>query len=183
VNTGAPSAVITIGAEDATPTPVPGSTGAFAISTPSAPRIALDAATLVAGTMVYVADPTNPVLGPIYCVPPAIIYGQSNPPVSFGGTVPLGTDCVINEVPNFNDDLTDASPRPLHIVFANPLQAMTLSNMGAGDMLFSFGAGLPMQTLAAGSELSFFSGRTKEIILAATAATTFRAYGILDLGC
>ncbi len=180
-NPGAPSAIVIVQPEDAGANLIPGSTAQFAITTADAPRIVLDAATLVLNTFAFVQDAANPVLGPVYCVPPPIFMGMANPSASFAGIAPSGTGCVLGASPVFNEDLTAATPRPLYLVFPRPLSEVTLRNTSARAILVSFGVGQPMMSVVAGAEISLFSGSTKQVILACSGVggATFTVHGVL----
>lgn len=126
----------------------------------------------------------DPALGAIYCVPPAIFFGQDQPVLGLTGTAPGGTALADGAIPDFVEDLTDVNPRPMHIVFPRPLSAISIVNTSVNDLLLSFGPGQMVQTVASGSDVTLMKGRTKEIIVGSSAAggTTFRLSAIMGLG-
>jgi hypothetical protein len=134
------------------------------------------------GLLDLAGDPTDPVLGAIYMIPTAAVYGMPHPVFTTQATAPSDTGCVAGAPPIFDEDLTSAGPRPLYLVFPFPLTELTVRNLdGANTMLMSFGPGQPMMTLPAGSETQLFSGGTKEMILACPDAggCSFGLHGIL----
>lgn len=127
--------------------------------------------------------PANPVLGPIYLIPPMSAYGTSGPTFTTQATAPSATGCVAGAVPLFDEDLTSAAPRPMYLVFPSPLTEFTLTNQdGVKDLLVSFGPGQPMMTVPAGGETQLYSGRTKEMVLACPAAggCPFSLHGVMS---
>ena len=181
-NTGAPSAVVVIQPEDVGGDLIPGSSAAFAISTPDDPRVSLDVDSAAAGTLVSSGtDATNPVLGPIYCVPPAVVFANPALATMFTGTAPAATGCSVGEAPNLKEDLTDASPRPMHLVFPRPLSAFTFLNQdAANDALVSFGPTMPMVRVKPGDSIYYSSGEVKQILIAGrTDAVEFRIQGAM----
>ena len=180
-NPGAPSAVVVIQPEDGTPTLIPGSVAAFTITTPDNPRIALDAATLAAGTLVASLDATNPVLGPIYCIPPAAYFGTREPTFTLQAIAPSNTASVAGAVPDLDLDLTSAAPRAMYLVFPKPLTAVSIRNLSLVNLLVSFGPGQLMRNVPAGGELPLYSGSTKEVCLACpdgVAGAAFSLHGV-----
>ena len=126
-----------------------------------------------------------PVLGPIYLVPPASAYGQSAPTFTAQAIAPSDTGCVAGLPPLYNEDLTSAVSRPMHLVFSSPLVEFTLRNLsGANTFLASFGAGQPMLTVPVGGEVQLFNGRTKELVLACpdVGGCAFSLHGVLGRG-
>jgi len=185
LHTFAPAAVgttVTIQPEDGTPALVPGNIGAFAISTSDAGRLALDADSLAAGALV--SQPGQPVKGSIYCVPPASFFGMPQPTLALVATAPSGTGAALGALPTFDEDLSNAAPRPMHLVFPRPLTAITITNTSGNDLLVALGAGAPWVNLATLTEMSLFSGSTKEIFVACPDAggAGFRIHGVCGLG-
>lgn len=128
--------------------------------------------------------PSDPALGPIYCVPPAKFFGMSSPTFTLVGTAPSATGSVEGSLPDLDEDLTSAAPRAMYIVFPRPLSALSLRNTSANNLLVSFGPGQMMQNLATGTELPLYSGSTKEILLACPDAggASFTFTGVVALG-
>lgn len=113
--------------------------------------------------------PADPALGPVFCLPPALWLGQESPSLVLTGTAPSGTLCALGVPPDYNEDLTSAAPRPLHLVMPLALTAVTVVNTAAGggnNLLVCFGPDQPMVQIGPGQEIPFFSGRTKHIVLA-----------------
>jgi len=127
-----------------------------------------------------------PVLGPIYCVPPARTYGMRQPAFTLTGTAPSAVVGVAaGAVPPFDEDLTTAAPRPMYLVFPAPLSEFTLRNDDlANTLLVSFGPGQLMQAVAPGGVVQLYSGSTKEMVLACPNAggCPFSLYGVLGWG-
>ncbi len=127
-----------------------------------------------------------PVLGPICCIPPARAMGLPKPTFTATGTAPsAAVGVAAGAVPPFDEDLTTAAPRPLHIVFPYPLEGFTLRNLdGVKALLVSFGPGQLMQSIPAGGEVQLFSGSTKALILATAAAggCPYSIHGVLGRG-
>lgn len=118
-------------------------------------------------------DPADPALGPVYCVPPASFFGMESAPVTLGGIAPGNTLCAEGVVPNYNDDLSDDSPRPLHLVFPRAVSELVVRNretVGGENLLFSLGPGQPMRELAPEEEAAFSNTSLKEVVLASSAA-------------
>lgn len=177
-NPGAPSAVVVIQPENATPDLIPGSVAAFTITTADAPRIAIDAAALAAGTLVAAADTAAPVAGPIYCIPPATFFGTRYPTFTLQGTAPSGTTSAAGLWPDLSEDITLARPRALYLVFPKPLTALSIRNLSAVTLLVSFGPGMVMQGVPAGGELPLYSGTTKEVLLASATGVAGAAFSL-----
>ncbi len=129
-------------------------------------------------------DAGDPILGPIYPVPPATFFGMAQPAFTMNGIAPSGTNCTLGNSPSFSQDGVD--PGPLHIVFPRALAALRLQNTAvAGNLLFSHGSGQSMQTLAPGEETLVFKGNVKELLLAREAdagGVTFNLLGTMLLG-
>ena len=81
--------------------------------------------------LLTVAGP-RALLGPIYCVPPATFFGMPNPSFTLTGTAPSGTTSAAGAPPVYDEDVTSAAGRPLHIVFTRPLVYLTVFNDEAG---------------------------------------------------
>ncbi len=177
-NVGAPSAVVLIQPENGTPDLIPGSVAAFTITTTDAPRIAIDAAALAAGTLVAAADTDAPVAGPIYCIPPATFFGTRYPTFTLQGTAPSGTESSAGGWPDLSEDITVARPRALYLVFPKPLTALSIRNLSAVVLLVSFGPGMAMQGVPAGGELPLYSGTTKEVLLASATGVAGAAFSL-----
>ena len=165
-NVAAPSAVVLV--QPASMPLLAGDTVKFGITSSDLAHIALDAASAAAGTLVWVPDVTNPVLGPTFCVPPARYFGTSQPTFTLQGTAPSATDSAFGVAPNLSEDLGRVSPRAMYLVFPSILSEVAIHNISGDDMLVSFGAGQPMQTVAAGGELSLTSGNAtiREVLVA-----------------
>lgn len=164
-NVGAPSNVVLIQPEDATPNLVPGAAGVFTITTADAPRVALDVATTAAGTLVASLDPANPVLGPIYCIPPVSHVGG---PTSFTlqGTAPSSTGSTAGAPPALSEDLTLAGPRAMHLVFYRSLTEIRIHNLSAVNLLVATGPYHLMENVGAGDSWYVGKAQVKELILA-----------------
>lgn len=136
-----------------------------------------------AGAALVIAGPT-PLLGPIYCVPPATLFGQDKPTFTLNGTAPGGTNLALGAIPDFNEDLTDASPRPMHLVFSSPLTAVSITNTSLNNLYLCYGPEQQVQVIAAGQETALFAGRTKEIIVGSNnaAGSSFRLNAVMGLG-
>jgi len=165
-NVGAPSAVVLVQPEDAGANLIPGNTAQFTITTADAPRVAIDAAALALGTLVTTADATTPVLGPIYCVPPAAYFGTMCPTLTLQGIAPSGSASAIGTVPDLDENLESALPRAMVLVFPKPLTALSIRNLSAVNLLVAFGPGQLMRNVPAGGELPLYSGTTKMVVLA-----------------
>jgi len=175
--------VVLIQPEDGTPTLVPGAAGQLTITTPDAPRVALDAASLAAGTLVASLDATNPVLGPIYCIPPAAFFGTREPSFTLQGTAPSSTASAAGALPDLDEDLTSAAPRAMCLVFPKPLTAVSIRNLSAVNLLVSFGPEQMMRNVPAGGEMPLYSGTPKEVCLACpdgVAGAAFSLHGVVS---
>jgi len=180
-NVTPPSAVVAVQPENGTPALIGGSVAAFTVTTPDAPRIALDADTLLWGTLVWDPVGGEAVLGPIYCIPPAIYFGSPNPAFSLQATAPSSTTSAAGGLPDLDLDLTLARPRAMYLVFPKPLSALSIRNLSAVNLLVSFGPEQIMQNVPAGGELPLYSGSTKEVCLACpdgTAGAAFSLHGV-----
>lgn len=131
-------------------------------------------------------DAGDPILGPLYLVPPPAAFGSPEPSLTLNGTAPSNTGCTLSNVPAFSLDGT--APGPLHIVFPRPLSYLRLQNTkaaGGPNLLFCYGPGQSMQRIAPGEETVLYSGQTKDLLLAREAGNggcTFDLTGTLRLG-
>ena len=127
-----------------------------------------------------------PVLGPIFCVPPAVTSGVSEPTFTLQAIAPSGVvGAAAGSPPPFDEDLTTAAPRPMYLVFPYPLIEFTIHNHDvANTLLISFGPGQPMKALGPGLEMALFSGTTKAFILACPDAggCEFSVHGVMGRG-
>lgn len=134
------------------------------------------------GLLNLAGNPADPVLGAIYPVPPAAVYGLMAPTFTTQATAPSATGCTAGLPPFFDEDLASAAPRPLYLVFSTPLVELCLENLdGVKDLLLSFGPGQPMMTVPAGKKTELFSGQTKAMVIACPAAggCPFSLHGVL----
>jgi len=134
------------------------------------------------GLLDLAGAPADPVLGPIYCVPPVKSLGLSQPTFTLQGIAPSATTSTAGVLPVFSEDLTSAIPRPLFLVLPYPLSEFTLANLdGAKTLLVSFGPEQAMQSIAPGGEVQLYSGSTKALVLATAAAggCPFSLHGVL----
>ena len=136
------------------------------------------------GLLNFAGVPADPVLGPIYMIPPMVTMSPPAPSFTVQATAPAGTGCVGGDVPVFDEDLTVAGPRSMYVVFPYPLREFTVRNLGVTDLLMSFGPGQIMMTLPVGGETQLFSGGTKEMVFADTGSggCTFGLHGVLTRG-
>lgn len=137
------------------------------------------------GLLNFAGNPADPVLGPLYMVPPVEAYGMSGPSFTTTGTAPSATGCLAGSPPRFSEDLTVAGPRPLVLVMPVPLREFTLANTdGVKNLLVATGLGQPMMTVPAGTEMQLFATNTKMFVLACPDAggCPFSLHGILDRG-
>mgnify|MGYP003965162065 CR=1 FL=1 len=126
-----------------------------------------------------------PVLGGIYCLPPASSFGQSKPTFTMQGIAPSATTSAAGAPPVFSEDLTSAIPRPMYLVFPVPMSEFTLVNLDvAKTLLVSFGPNQLMQAIAPGDEVQLYSGSTKGLVLACPGAAgcPFALHGVLARG-
>jgi len=127
-----------------------------------------------------------PVLGPIYCIPPAKTYGLPKPSFTLTGIAPSAVVGVAaGVVPPFDEDLTTAAPRPLYLVFPVPMTELALTNLdGVKTLLVSFGPEQAMQALAPGNAVQLYSGSTKGLVLATAAGggCPWSLHGVLGRG-
>jgi len=178
----APSNIVLIQPEDGTPVLVPGVDGFLTITTADAPRVGLDAASAAAGMLVAALDPANPVLGPIYCIPPVSYFGLREPSFTLAGTAPSSTGAALGLVPDLNEDLTSAAPRIMHLVFCRPLTELSLRNLSGVNLLVALEPGQLMHNIVAGDVLALTSGgNIKEVLLACpdgVAGAAFSLHGV-----
>lgn len=176
-NVGAPSNVVLIQPEDATPNLVPGAAGIFTVTTADAPRVALDVATTAAGTLVASLDPTNPVLGPLYCIPPVAHFGGSSS-FTLQGMAPSSTGSAAGAPPALNEDLTLAGPRAMHLVFHRPVTELTVRNLSGVNLLVATGPYHLMENVVAGG--FWYAGGTqiKDLILACPNGVAGAAFAV-----
>jgi hypothetical protein len=123
-----------------------------------------------------------PVLGPIYCVPPMATMGLPQPSFTMQGIAPSATTSAAGGPPIFSEDLTSAIPRPMVLVLPFPMSEFNLTNLdGVKTLLVSFGPGQLMQPIAPGNEVQLYSGSTKMLVLATSAAggCPFALHGVL----
>ena len=126
--------------------------------------------------------PADPVLGPIYCIPPVEFFGTYQPSFSLQGIAPSSTNSAAGSVPDLNEDLTSAAPRALYLVFPKPLTALSIRNLSLVNLLVSFGPEQAMQNIPTGGELPLYSGTTKEVLLACpdgVAGAAFSLHGVV----
>ena len=167
-NVGAPSAVVLIQPEDAGATLLAGDAYRFSIATSNPLQVGLDPASEAAASLVWAADANNPVLGPVYCIPPAPHFGTRNPTFTLQAIAPSNTACVEGAVPDLSEDLGSAAPRALHLVFTNNLIEVLVRNISVNDLLVSFGPDRPMQLVGPDQDISLTSGSAavREVLLA-----------------
>lgn len=167
-NVGAPSAVVLIQPEDAGATLLAGDAYKFTISSSDQALVVLDADALAEGMLVWAADAANPVLGPVYCIPPALHFGTRQPTFTLQAIAPSNTACAEGQVPDLSEDLGSAAPRALHLVFTNNLIEVLVRNISANDLLVSFGPDRPMQLVGPDEDISLTSGSAavREVLLA-----------------
>lgn len=180
-NVGAPSRVVRIQPEDAGAVLVAGDTVKFTITSSDPATVALDGDALAQGTLVWTADVANPVLGPIYGLPPAPHFGTRCPSFTLQGTAPSDTGSVAGGLPQLSEDPGSVVPRALHLVFPNNLSEIGILNISANNLLVSFGFNQAMRRVPAGEMLAVTHGRAsiREVLLACPdaggAAFTMRA--------
>jgi len=108
------------------------------------------------GGWVTVAGPINNgwnVQGPILVVLPPSMLGSSTTSFALQGIAPSGTLSVPGAKPSI--DMSVQRPLPMHVIFHRPASAILLRNTDpTNTLLFSFGEGAPMSSLAAGQQLS-----------------------------
>lgn len=121
----------------------------------------------------------EPVLGPIYVIPPSNVLNFPNVPVNLVGVAPGGTGAASGENAPLDTSLT--TPPPLHLVLART-GTFRLRTQGA-PLLYAFGLNQPMALLPADFE-TVIPGGVKEIVLAGVGVATadFVMTGTLDLG-
>jgi hypothetical protein len=174
---------VVIQPEDGTPSLVPGATGQLTATTADAPRVALDAASTAAGTLVASLNAADPVLGPIYCIPPVDFFGSYEPTFTAQGIAPSSTASAEGNPPDLDQDLTSAAPRAMYLVFPKPLTALSIRNLSLVNLLVSFGPGQTMRRVDAGAILDIYSGSTKEVLLACpdgVAGAAFSLHGVVS---
>jgi len=110
--------------------------------------------------------PADPVLGPIYCIPPQAFFGTREPTFTLQAIAPSSTASAAGAIPDLDEDLTSASPRALCLVFPKPLTALSIRNLSAVNLLASFGPEQMMRNVPAGGEMPLYTGSTKEVCLA-----------------
>lgn len=180
-NVGAPSRVVLIQPEDAGAVLVAGDPVKFTITSSDPVTVTLDGAALAQGTLVWTADPTKPVLGPIYGIPTPNHFGTSGPSFTLQGTAPSGTGSVAGGLPQLSEDTGNVVPRTMHLVFPNNLAEVGITNISGNILLVSFGYNQAMQSVPAGRLLSLTRGQAtiREVLLACPdvggAAFTMRA--------
>jgi len=160
---------------------VPGAVGQLTITTPDAPRVGIDAASLAIGKFFVDWDPAYPVLGGIYCIPPVAYFGTREPSFTLQGIAPSSSASAAGAVPDMDEDLTSAAPRAMYLVFPKPLTALSIRNLSAVNLLVSFGPEQMMRNVPAGGELPLYTGTTKEVCLACpdgVAGADFSLHGI-----
>jgi hypothetical protein len=127
-----------------------------------------------------------PVLGPIFCVPPASSMGMPQPTFTLQGIAPSAVVGVAaGAVPPFSEDLTSAAPRPLALALPFPMMEFALRNLdGVKTLLVSFGPDQLMQAVLPGNEVQLMSGVTKTLVLATAAAggCPYSLHGVLRRG-
>ena len=181
LNPGAPSPDVSIAPEDAAANLLPGSIAQFTVTTPSAPRVLIDPDVVTAGTLIYQPDLASPVLGPIYCIPPATYFGTREPTFTLSGVAPSGSASAAGGLPDLDEDYPSAAPRALHLVFPKPLTALSIRNLSAVNLLVSFGPEQAMRNVPANGELALYTGTTKELLLACpdgVAGAGFTLHGV-----
>lgn len=164
-NVGAPSNVVLIQPEDAGATLLAGNTVQFSITSSDQATITLDADALAQSRLVYPTDAANPVLGPIYSIPPS---GNPGSVFTLQGTAPSDTGSVAGGLPRLSEDLGSVVPRTMYLAFPGCLSEVWIRNISANNLLVSFGPGQIMLTVASGVLMSLTQGEVaiKEILLA-----------------
>lgn len=137
---------------------------------------------LGAGLLNYGANPADPVLGPIYMVPPAALYTGLSASFTLAGTAPSGTGSVAGSSPVLSED--GAVPSVMYLVFPMPCVDLTVRNLsGAADLLVALGPGQPMMTVPPNGDMPLPSGVSylREVLLAASGAAgaAFSIFGAM----
>ena len=129
------------------------------------------------------SNPADPVLGPIYCIPPVAYFGTREPSFTLQAIAPSSTASAAGAIPDLDEDLTSAAPRAMCLVFPKPLTALSIRNISAVNLLVSFGPEQMMRNVPAGGELPLYSGTTKEVCLACpdgVAGAAFTLHGVVS---
>ena len=118
------------------------------------------------GLLIYAGG--APVLGPIYGVPPAIHFGTQNPSFTVFGTAPSSTGSVAGGLPALSEDVTDASPRAMHLIFPGWMSEVSIRNLSLVNLLVALGPDQSMRNIPAGGQVALTSGSatTREVLLA-----------------
>lgn len=127
-------------------------------------------------------DPAQPVLGSIYCVPPASFFGQPIPNVMLTGVAPSNTSDAAGALPDLSVDLSSTAPRAMHLVF--PLQfvqqglsIVNTEGIGGNNLLVSPSPRAPFMELGPGEEILLGGGRDFVFACADTGGAHFRVTG------
>lgn len=109
-------------------------------------------------------DTGDPVLGPIYVVPPRSFFRGPNGHLPLGGTAPGGTTATPGSIAPLNED--SQVPRMMHIILPRP-GSITITNLDpANDLYYTFSLDDTVLSLAAGEVPVRTTPGVKEILLA-----------------
>jgi hypothetical protein len=132
------------------------------------------------------ANNGDPVLGRIVIVPTHRLYGQPQAPLSLAGLAPTNTSAVVGGTTPLNEG--SQLPNPMHIVLPRPSYVKLKNTSVATTLLYSFGLGLPLESLGATEEIEIVGG-VKELLLAsadnaggAAVAPSFNLTAVVKLG-
>ena len=150
------------------------------------PVVTVDGFTGRANRVKGVNDITDPILGPILCIPPANQMTMTETTLVISGTAPqLGGAVamgVAGTIPTPDMDLQ--IPNPLHLILPRPTSSVTIRNTdGASALRVSHGLGQQIYEIPLGTARTFF-GAVKEVCLqsAAAALCTFSIEANINFG-
>lgn len=104
-------------------------------------------------TVAGVVNTGLPIQGPILIVPPMSVFGTASGSYMVSGKAPSNTGCALGVSPVI--DVTVQTPLPMHLVLGKASSAVLIRNEdSAGNLLVSYGVGMPMIRIPQGGELS-----------------------------
>ena len=126
----------------------------------------------------------DPIMGPILVIPGSPWWSGNNPTINLQGIAPAGTNGVAGTAPiiTLDPDQQLGAP-PMAIRLPRGTSSLRIRNLDGGGvgLLFSFGWGMPYQTLPAGETLDSFGGITDIVLAGDGGSPPFTIMANIDL--
>jgi hypothetical protein len=132
--------------------------------------------------LVLNSDPAKPLLGSIYCIPPASFFGHPMPFVMLSAVAPSNTSDSAGALPSLSVDISSDAPRAMHLIFPLPFiqQGLIITNVestGGNNLLVSPTSRSAFVELGPGEEIVLGGGRSLVFACADPGGAAFRIVG------